>query len=140
MKTVMSACEYRMMVKNIIVPKKNAIKKIIKVSQEKAWLDFNVAIWAKERGLTFEKEFRFSTERKFRADGVIHEMRILIEYEGIFSAKSGHTTPDGFMSDCEKYNLAVIEGYRVIRYHAKNYKHIINDLNRIHERYFGGSE
>jgi very-short-patch-repair endonuclease len=61
--------------------------------------------------------------RRFRFDYAMPEIKLAIEYEGIFSAKSRHTTVAGFMRDAVKYNEATILGWRVIRITAD----MIND-------------
>lgn len=76
-------------------------------------------------------EFKFSKDRKFRADFALINERILIEYEGIYGKTSRHTTHSGFSKDCEKYNLAALEGWRVLRYTAKNIKNLQGDLDKI---------
>lgn len=76
-------------------------------------------------------EYKFSNDRKFRADFALTEIRVLFEYEGIYSKTSRHTTLSGFSKDCEKYNLAAIKGWRVLRYTAKNIKNLQSDLNKI---------
>jgi very-short-patch-repair endonuclease len=77
------------------------------------------------------EEFKFAPGRRFRADYAIPEHKLLIEYEGVFSAKSRHTTPVGYTRDCEKYNLAATLGYRVLRYTALNYLHVWADIASI---------
>ncbi|WP_310560377.1 hypothetical protein [Flavobacterium sp.] len=76
----------------------------------------------------FETELQFSDGRRFRFDWAIPSLRIAIEYEGVFSKKSRHTTVNGFSEDCVKYNLAVCSGWRVLRYTAKNYLNLETDL------------
>lgn len=80
-------------------------------------------------GVPYIKEHRFSCARKFRFDFCIPDYKIAIEYEGIyFTSKdkeqgrtySRHTTMSGYSMDTEKYNLATVEGWRVLRYTAKN--------------------
>jgi hypothetical protein len=78
--------------------------------------------------IDFVQELVFSTKRKFRFDIAIPEMLLAIEYEGLNSAKSGHTTMSGYTSDCTKYNLAAKEGWTVLRYTMINYKDFTNDL------------
>jgi hypothetical protein len=56
-----------------------------------------------------------------------------IEYEGVFSEKSRHTTVAGFSEDCRKYNLAIANGWRVLRYTALNYLELYTDLEKIIE-------
>ncbi len=82
-------------------------------------------------GITYEVEHRFNEYRKFRFDVAIMDHKIAIEYEGIFSAKSRHTSIEGYNRDTEKYNLAVSMGWRVMRYTAKNYKECIVDLKKM---------
>lgn len=84
-----------------------------------------------QTGLKIEEEYVFSTERKFRFDFCIIKKKIAFEYEGIFAGKSRHTTIQGYTTDCDKYNLAAVEGWRVLRYTAKNYRNIEQDLKRI---------
>lgn len=81
-----------------------------------------------EAKIPFEKEYKFLSDRKFKADRAIPQKRILIEYEGLFSAKSRHTTATGYTGDLEKYNLATIRGWRILRYSALNYKDFSLDL------------
>lgn len=76
-------------------------------------------------------ELMFDEKRKFRFDWAIPSLKIAIEYEGIMSAKSGHTTVSGFNSDCIKYNLATTQGWRVLRYTAKNYLDLEKDLMKL---------
>ena len=79
----------------------------------------------------FETEYRFDSVRLFRFDIAIPSMMLAIEYEGIFSDKSGHTTAGGYIKDCEKYNLAAVQGWRILRYTGNNYKDFITDFNKI---------
>jgi len=69
------------------------------------------------------REFQFDKhygKRKFRADFAILKYGVLIEYEGINSYKSGHSTITGYTKDCFKYNLANILGFRLLRYTMKS--------------------
>lgn len=76
----------------------------------------------------FVPEHRFDEVRQFRFDWAIPSLMLAIEYEGVFSKKSRHTTVNGFSEDCVKYNLAVCSGWRVLRYTAKNYLNLETDL------------
>lgn len=42
--------------------------------------------------------------------------------------KSGHTTLNGYTKDTDKYNLATIDGWRLLRFTIKNYKQVIKKL------------
>lgn len=82
-------------------------------------------------GLPFEKEYVFHPTRKWRADWAIPELKVLVEYEGLFSEKSGHTTINGFIKDCEKYREAAKLGWKVLRYTQKCYTKLSEDINEI---------
>jgi hypothetical protein len=73
--------------------------------------------------------------RKFRFDIAIPALKVAIEYEGIMTIKGGtksrHTTNVGYSTDCEKYNLATVEGWRVLRYTALNYNNVYQDIHTI---------
>lgn len=91
------------------------------------------AIWAicKEKKLKFETEYRFHTVRRFRFDYAIPEKMIAVEYEGLISAKSRHTSITGYSRDTEKYNMAAIEGWTVLRYTTLTVKNAYNDLTKL---------
>lgn len=84
----------------------------------------------KNSKLPYKSEFKFSPNRRFRFDWVIMttHCRIGLEYEGIFSHKSGHTTVKGYSKDTEKYNLAQSLGWKVFRYTALTYKNMMTDV------------
>lgn len=79
-------------------------------------------------GIPFQTELVFHHVRKFRFDIAVTQYKIAIEYEGIFRGKSRHTTVKGYSEDCIKYNLAAVNGWRVLRYTAKNYGQAVPDL------------
>lgn len=108
--------------------KKTAGVKVEKISKEKEWLKTNLHYFCKENGLTLEMEKKFHPDRSWRFDFYIKELNTAIEYEGVFSRKSRHTTAKGFTGDTEKYNAAQQLGYKVLRYTAINYKSVIKDL------------
>ena len=79
------------------------------------------------------REYKFCDERKFKFDWALPMpgRKIAIEYEGLMSEKSGHTTITGYTSNCDKYNLACILGWKVLRYTALNYKNLESDLQAL---------
>ena len=79
----------------------------------------------------FETEYRFHPTRKFRFDVAIVEVRLAFEYEGIMSAKSRHTGIEGYTMDTVKYNLAQMEGWRVLRYTTINYLSFGHDIMKL---------
>ena len=80
--------------------------------------------------VSFETEYKFLPNRKFRFDFAIPDKKIAIEYEGLISRKSRHTTIKGYSNDTEKYNLAAINGWCVLRYTILNYNTMYSDINK----------
>jgi very-short-patch-repair endonuclease len=90
--------------------------------------------------LSGEMEFKLTTELKFhptrrwRFDWAIEKWKVAIEYEGIYGGKkSRHTTVSGYTKDTEKYNEAAKLGWRVLRYTAKNFGNVFEDLKHFNE-------
>ncbi len=82
-------------------------------------------------GQPYQKEYEFHPTRKWRFDWAIPGRKIGIEYEGLFSEKSGHTTISGFTKDVEKYREAAKLGWTVLRYTNKDYTQLSEDVNGI---------
>jgi len=83
--------------------------------------------------LEYVKEYKGIPNRKFRFDYFVPSLNLAIEYEGVYSKKSRHTTVSGYSKDATKYNLAIIHGYRLLRYTASNVGEIYNDLIKLNE-------
>lgn len=81
--------------------------------------------------IPFVEEYRFHHKRLYRFDIALPEFKIAIEYEGLMSSKSRHTTINGYTEDANKYNLAAIDGWTVLRYTALNYKKFTNDFKSL---------
>lgn len=110
--------------------------KVDKGSKNKAWIHLILKTFCDANGLVLVTEFKFHPRRRYRFDFAItsqdRKIKCGIEYEGIFSEKSRHTTFQGYSNDAEKYNLAAASGWIVFRYTAKNYKtQLYNDLNKL---------
>ena len=112
----------------LMVPK----KKVEKISVEKNTIELFLKQF-QQQGLieSYQTEYKFDDVRKFRFDYAISSLMIAIEYEGIMSDKSRHTTIGGYSKDIEKYNLAVTQGWKVLRYTAMNYLELYTDLEKI---------
>lgn len=82
-------------------------------------------------GVDMVEEYRFAPPRRYRFDLALPELKIAVEYEGLNAPKSGHTSFIGYSNNCQKYNLATLEGWAVLRYTAKNYRDVINDLPKL---------
>lgn len=73
---------------------------------------------------TFFREFLFWPGRKFPFDYALPGYKLAVEIEGGVWRKGGgaHSHPTNIMRDIEKYNGAVIMGWRILRftdYHLK---------------------
>ena len=67
-------------------------------------------------GISYERELMLIPGRRFRFDFLITGTDLIVEVEGGTWSGGRHTTGAGFKKDCEKYNLALQHGYRVLRY------------------------
>ena len=74
-------------------------------------------LWRVAQGPALEREVKFHTSRRWRADFAHIESRTLIEIEGgIFIPGGGrHNRGSGYAKDAEKYLEAVLAGWTVIR-------------------------
>lgn len=61
-------------------------------------------------------EYRFHSQRRFRFDLAWPEDKIAVECEGGVYSHGRHVRPKGFLSDVEKYNLAAVHGWKVLRF------------------------
>lgn len=102
-------------------------------SKEKEWISMNLLYWCNEKSVELKSELRFDQDRKWRFDWAIPALKIAIEYEGLNSEKSRHTTKRGFTADTDKYNRAQVLGWKVIRVTALNYKSLLQTLKTIYE-------
>ena len=66
-----------------------------------------------------EVEYKFHPVRRWRFDFCWPQFDLAAEVEGATWAQGRHTRGSGFAADCEKYNEAVLMGYRVLRFTAE---------------------
>ncbi len=68
-----------------------------------------------------EREVQWHKPRRWRADFLWKAQKLIVEVEGGIWIEGGgrHTRGQGFEADCEKYNNATIDGWRVLRVTAK---------------------
>lgn len=83
--------------------------------------------WLKVEKVIYQEELVFHPERNFRFDVAMPELKLAVEYEGLMSERSRHTTVAGYSKDCEKYNIAQLAGWTVLRYTAMNYEGFPDD-------------
>ena len=101
-----------------------------KRSKEKDYIGWNLLYWTNKNMVTLEEEFKFHPERKWRFDWAIESMKLAIEYNGIMSEKSRHTTISGYTGDMNKINAAQAMGWRIIQLTPLNYKDLFTELNK----------
>lgn len=74
------------------------------------------------------REYRFDEGRRWRFDFAAPKIFLAVEIEGgrhSFQTKAGHLVighhhhEKGFESDCEKYNTAILLGWKVLRFTTK---------------------
>lgn len=70
-------------------------------------------------GISFEREYRFDANRKWRFDFAFPDSKLAVECEGAVWTNGRHTRGSGYTADIEKYNSATLQGWRVLRYHAE---------------------
>lgn len=63
-----------------------------------------------------EREFVFAKPRRWRFDFAWPALKIAAECEGGIWTNGAHTRGKHFTSDCEKYNAAILLGWRVLRF------------------------
>lgn len=103
-----------------------------KVSVEKETIKRVLWVLHREKKIPdYVEEFRFHPTRKFRFDWAIPSLKIAIEFEGLMSKKSRHTTVTGYSNDCRKYNSAQILGWKVLRYTVINHKEVLDDITKL---------
>lgn len=60
-------------------------------------------------------EYRFDESRRWRFDWAWVREKVAVEVEGGVFSKGRHLRPEGFLKDIEKYNQAVLLGWRLFR-------------------------
>ena len=63
-----------------------------------------------------ETEYRFAPPRRWRFDYAWIQASVAVEIEGITHYGNGigrHQSAKGFVADCEKYEAALLDGWRV---------------------------
>lgn len=75
-----------------------------------------LAVQLEQAGILFDREYRFHPTRRWRFDfSVDHHRPLAVEVEGGGYVRGRHTRGLSFEHDCEKYNEAMILGWRVLR-------------------------
>jgi hypothetical protein len=71
---------------------------------------------ARRHALLGIREHRFHSERRWRFDCAIPELKLAVEYQGglYMARRGGHQTAKGMRNDWEKFNEAQIAGWTVL--------------------------
>lgn len=130
--TSYSIAEYKKMVK---ATRAKGRSKRPKVKSEKIPNEFEakLARELKTLKIEFEQEFEFHPKRKWRADFHLVGKKILVEVEGAIWSGGRHTRGKGYIGDMEKYNVATMMGYQVIRFSTDQVKsgHAIQQIEKM---------
>lgn len=69
-----------------------------------------------------ESEYRFLDDRRFRFDFAWPSRMVAVEVEGGVWTGGRHNRGSGYIKDCEKYNLAALAGWKVLRFTGEHMK------------------
>lgn len=100
-------------------------------TEEKATLGLLIHGICQEHQLEYKTDYKFHNSRRWKFDYAIPALKISVEYEGLQSEKSGHTTLVGYTRNCDKYNAAVLDGWHLLRYTAKNHGNVAVELSAL---------
>lgn len=67
-------------------------------------------------GIAYQRQYKAIPNRRFAYDFYIPD-KLLVEIQGgVYQYKPSHTSAGGIRRDCEKMNLAVLEGFKVLHF------------------------
>jgi hypothetical protein len=75
-------------------------------------------------------EYKFDLLRKFKFDYANLRLKIAIEMEGGIYTGTGHAKTGRYLKDMEKYNMASIKGWIILRYAHGQEKKIAGDVKK----------
>ncbi|MFW1975649.1 DUF559 domain-containing protein [Acinetobacter baumannii] len=113
-----SIAEYR----KLFPIKKNKKRRSAKQTREPSVGEVLLATHLRACKIGFEQEYKFHPDRKWRADFLITDTKILIEVEGGIWSGGRHTRGKGYLGDMEKYNSAAMMGFTVLRFSTEQVK------------------
>ncbi len=96
---------------------KNNVKKICKDQPDYCG---NIVSALQQIGIESVREYKFLHDRRFRIDVAVVKGKIAIEFEGGVWTNGRHTRGKGFISDCKKYNLLMMHGWKLLRYNTND--------------------
>lgn len=63
-----------------------------------------------------EREVAFAKPRRFKCDWLFWGAMLMVEQEGGIFSHGRHVRGAGYLRDMEKYNIAALEGFRILRF------------------------
>jgi very-short-patch-repair endonuclease len=86
---------------------------------------------------TWEREYRFHPVRKWRFDFAWPDKLIALEVDGGVFSGGRHVRGEGFVKDCEKQNVAMGLGWRILKAVTKHIKsgHVLTWLYDMFDRH-----
>jgi hypothetical protein len=96
---------------------KSGEKKAGKKDRKPSSLEWQFETLWRETGYPMPSpEYRFHPKRRWRFDYAWSDAKIAIECEGGTWGNGRHNRGKGYAADCEKYNQAILLGWRVLRF------------------------
>ena len=96
--------------------------------------DFLV-LWRLIDGEPPVRPYRFRPGRKSEFDFAWPIVKVAVEIEGGHYSRGRHVRPAGFQRDAEKYNAAVLLGWRLLRYTGDDLKkrsaHVLDEVTQL---------
>lgn len=71
--------------------------------------------WRAIKGQQYQEELQFHEGRRWRFDFAWPEVKVALEIEGGVFIGGGHVRGRAYTNNCEKYNEALFDGWRVFR-------------------------
>jgi very-short-patch-repair endonuclease len=91
--------------------------------------EFTLEVQLDHARILYQREYRFSPLRKYRFDFAFLPAKLAVEIEGGIWTYGAHSRPLGIIRDITKGNLAILSGWRVLRYTPS----MVNDGTALHE-------
>lgn len=82
-----------------------------------SYLEQSFDVWLRQEGLPpWEREYRFSTSRRWRIDFAWPKLLVGVEINGlVWGRPGGHQTVKGIIAAAEKHEALMMEGWRVLQ-------------------------
>lgn len=79
-------------------------------------LELEFILWLRASNVPpWQREYRFAPPRRWRFDFAWQDKQVAVEIEGVTAQGGRHQRIQGFVNDCEKYEAALRQGWKVYR-------------------------